>query len=118
MLSVVFNSGEKFQMEKKTKIRGNREIFNTQLNSSIEPSGNILIYENDKEVDNIIYTIYDNIDLSNKEPRVKKWHQLNLPSNTYVLQVNSIYNDDTNMFLITKIAIQKLIGKQNILLNI
>jgi len=118
MLSVVFSSGEKIQMEKKTKIRGNREIFKTQLNSAIEPSGVILIYENDKEVDSIKYTIYDNIDLPSEEPRIQKWHQLNLPSNPYVLQVNSIYNDDTNMFLITKIAIQKLIGKQNILLNI
>jgi hypothetical protein len=114
MLSVIFSSGEEIQMEKKTKIRGNREIFKAQSDISIEPSGNILICENGKEVDNIKYTIYNQKDVNQDN---KKWHQLNPPNDTYVLQVNGIYNTN-NTVSIKKIAIQKLIGKQNILLNI
>ena len=111
MLSIIFNSGEKIQMEKNTKIRGNREIFKAASNILAPNTGNILIYENDKEVDSIKYLISD---LST----TKKWHQLNDPTNTYVIQIHSLYDETNKMFLITKIAIQKLIGKQNILLNI
>jgi len=108
-LSIVFTTSEKIEMDKETKIRGNREIFKASSNILIEKTGNIIIYENNKEVDNISYLIGDT-------DTNKKWHQLNNPDNTYVVQINSTYSD--NMYLVTKIAIQKLMGRQNILLNI
>jgi hypothetical protein len=113
MLSVIFSSGEEIKMDQKTKMRGNREIFKSLSTSIlIESTGNILIHENGKQVDNIKYIIYASEDDS------PKWHQLNLPNNPYVLQINTIYNNTDNIFLVKKIAIQKLTGKQNILLNI
>ena len=108
MTSISFNNGEKIQMEEKTQFRGNREIYKASSNIIIPLEGAVTIFEGIKEACTISYKL-------NKENELL-WHQLNPPDNLYVVQIKINKNADTIM--VKKIAIQKIIGEKNILLNI
>jgi len=110
VLSILFSENDKkIKMDSITKNRGNREIFKISIVESIPRSGIIYIYEKNKEVANINYSIGSN----NTDIR---WYQLNQPSDNYVVQIRG--HIDSDLFIIEKIAIQKIIGEKNILLNI
>lgn len=103
---------DKITMEEKTQIRNNREIFKLSTKLEFFQNGEILVYENNKQKENIVYSI-NNID---KNINDAKWYQLNSPCDTYVIQVK-LQNIEDQLILL-KIAVQKLLGKKNILLNI
>jgi hypothetical protein len=110
-ISILFDGqseGENILMDTNTQIRNNREIFKASTNLKFVQTGKVIIYENNQEMKTIEYSI----DVSD----TSKWFQLNELYDTYVLQVKlQTINDQ---LILSKIAIQKLLGKKNILLNI
>jgi hypothetical protein len=111
-ISILFDgqiNGETILMDKITQIRNNREIFKASTDLIFNQTGKIIIYENNQEKQMIEYSI----GISDDEV---KWYQLNGICDTYVFQVK-LQNIDGQLKLL-KIAVQKLLGKINRLLNI
>jgi len=96
-------------METNTQIRNNREIFKASPNLKFNQTGKIIIFENNIEKQSINYSI----DISSDESR---WYQLNGLSDTYVFQVK--LQNINDQLILSKIAVQKLLGRKNRLLNI
>ena len=120
-ISVIFNSENEvdvndvdgnsinIKMEANTQIRNNREIFKASPNAKFNQTGKIIVYENNIEKQSIDYSI----DISSDE---SKWYQLNGLADTYVFQVK--LQNINDQLTLSKIAVQKLLGRKNRLLNI
>jgi len=113
MISVFFND-VCVAMGAKTKQRGNRQIHKSEnMESSLIPlNGDIKIYKDNKKLDTFTYNIHKNF-FTNDE---NKWYQINSATEQFVVQINGTLSDDN--VLITRVAIQELIGSRDILLSI
>ena len=103
------NSDNNIKMEANTQIRNNREIFKASPNIKFNQTGKIIVYENNVEKQSIDYSI----DISGDD---SKWYQLNSLSDTYVFQVK--LQNINDQLTLSKIAVQKLLGRKNRLINI